>query len=326
MLEGERVATIVHRRPMRVPARELRGPGASLSALSWVGWVSVVAAAAWFVLSMRPLLDTGDAQTWSWGGVARLAWSGLSDAVVIGLPAALEWGVPDARRRTPLLLRATVLLALQVVGGGALILARTWLAEATDLGLDFGSPVGLSLTMLQLGTVVIGIGGVWALSDGLIDAGARIGRRLLVAATVTGVILGTWLVPFLLPLNELGAAVGQPLFWLNLASLFLYTVDTVLWCIVAVRLIVGFRVGQRPRRAWAIGMFAGVVSIAARLGSMLLVLGGLQDVWASVVAALLYGAPWILLLLALLAGLGRGRERRDAPPSRMHLFILNPTA
>jgi hypothetical protein len=101
----------------------------------------------------------------------------------------------------------------------------------------------------------------------------------------------------------------------------------VLWCIVAVRLIVGFQDSLRPGRAWAIGMFTGVAIVAARLVSMLLVLGGVRDAWLSVAVQLvLVGAPWILLVLAFLAGLGRGRERRDAPPRRMRLFIRNPTA
>ncbi len=321
---------------MRVPAPELRGPGASLSALTWVGWVSLVVAAAWFANGIRPVLDMGDIRSWNWLEVARLAWWSITDASIIALPAALEWGVPGARLRTPLLLRGTALLATQVLGGGAVTLAQTWLFEATDLAFDLESPVGLSLGLLRVGMGVIGIAGVWALSDGMLDAGARIGRPRLAAAIVVGVILGAWLVAFYLPQDdELGSALGQPLFWLNLAALFLYTVDTVLWCIVAVRLFVGFQARQRPRRAWAIGMLAGVVLIAARLVSILPILGGQQDAWLSVVVQLLLsvvaqlllgGAPWILLVLALLAGLGRGRERRDPPPRRMRLFIRNPTA
>ena len=35
---------------------------------------------------------------------------------------------------------------------------------------------------------------------------------------------------------------------------------------------------------------------------------------------------WIALALAFVAGLGRGRVRRDGPPHRMRLYVLNPTA
>ncbi len=320
------MATIVHRRLVRLPAPEPRGPGASFSALTWVGWVSMIGAVAWFANGMRPVLDMGDIQSWNWLEVARLAWWELADAAIIALPAALEWGVPGARRRTPLLLRGTVWLALLLVARGALSLIQGWLVVTADFQLDFESPVGLSLTMVQLGTVVIGIAGVWALSDGLIDAGSRIGRRLLATAIVVGLILVTWILPFYaVSAGDLGSALGRPLFWLNLVGLILYVIDTVLWCIVAVRLMAGFGARLRPRRAWAIGALAGAAMIAARAFSMLLSITGGQDAWLTVVAQLLAVAPWILLVLALLAGLGRGRERRDAPPRRMRLFIRNPT-
>ena len=321
------MATIVHRRPLRSPAPELRGPGASLSSLTWVGWVSLVVAAAWFVAGLRPILDMGDVRSWRWPDVAWLAWRELADAVLIALPAALEWGVPGARRRTPLLLRGTVLLALLMVARGILTLVQGWLFDTVGFEGDFESPVWLSLTLVQLGTIVVGIGGVWALSDGLIDAGARIGRRLLAAASVTGVVLVTWIVPFYaVSPDALGSALSQPLFWLNLVGLILYVIDTVLWSIVAVRLMAGFGARLRPERAWAIGALAGAAMIAVRAFSMLLSITGGQDAWLTVVAQLLYGAPWILLVLSLLAGLGRGHERRDVPPRRMRLFIRNPTA
>jgi hypothetical protein len=311
---------------MRIPAPEPRGPGASLSALTWVGWVSLIAAVAWFLVSMRPLLDTGDIGTWNWGEVTWLAWRGLADAAIIALPAALEWGVPGARRRTPLLLRGTVLLALLLVARGALTLIQAWLFDTTDFGFDFESPIGLSLTLVQLGTVVLGIAGVWAISDGLVDVGSRLSRRLLAAAIVVGLILGAWIVPiYAVSVDDLGSALGRPLFWLNLVGLVLYVVDSVLWCIVAVRLLAGFTARLRPGRGWAIGALAGAAMLAARALSMLLSITGGQDAWLTVVAQLLYDAPWILLVLAFLAGVGRGRERRDAPPPRMHLFIRNPT-
>jgi hypothetical protein len=216
--------------------------------------------------------------------------------------------------------------AADAVAAPGVGVVRAWLFETTELAFDFDSPVGLSLGLLQLGTVVVGLAGVWALSDGLIDAGARIGRRLLVAAIAVGLILGAWLVPFYLPsADAVGSTMARPLFWLNLAGLFLYTVDAVLWSIVAVRLMVGSQLHLRPGRAWAIGAFAGAAFILARLVSMLLVLGRMQDAWLNVPAQLLAAAPWILLVLAFLAGLGRGRLRHDAPPRRMRLFIRNPT-
>jgi hypothetical protein len=225
------------------------------------------------------------------------------------------------------MVRGTVWLALLLAARGALSLIQGWLVDTADFQFDFESPVGLSLTLVQLGTVLIGIAGVWALSDGLIDAGSRIGRRLLAAAIAVGLILVTWIVPFYAAsAHNLGSALGQPLFWLNLVGLVLYLVDTVLWCIVAVRLMAGFGAHLRPGRAWVIGALAGAAMIAARAFSMLLNITGGRGDLLTVVAQLLDGAPWILLVLAFLAGLGRGRERRDAPPRRMRLFIRNPTA
>ncbi len=319
------MAKIVHRRPVRVPAPELRGPGASLSALTWVGWVSLIAAVAWFVNGMRPVLDMGDIRSWSWPEVAWLARKSIADASVIALPAALEWGVPGARTRTPVLMRGAVLLALANLLRGAVSIVPQLLFVSLDADFAPDSASWLSFWMLEMGVSVVVIAGVWTLSDGLIDAGARIGRRLFMAAIVAGLALVAWLVPLQVSADALGGTLGLPTALLGLAGLALAAIDSVLWCVVAVRLMAGFGARLRPRRAWAIGALAGAAMIAARTFSMLLGITGGQGAWLTVVAQLLAVAPWILLVLALLAGLGRGRERRDAPPRRMRLFIRNPT-
>jgi len=324
------LATIVHRRP--APATRpapARGPGASLDALTWVGWASGLAAFGFLVFGLRPLTELGDPRFWDWSQVGLTVLESVRSATVVLLPAALEWGVPGARRRTPWLMRGVVLLAVEQLARPVLEVAREQYFERVPVAavVYFDTPVGLALVLVSLGISVLGIAGAWALSDGLSDAGARPRRAIVVGVVAVGTALALYVYLPLYGFFTEGVVqeVDRLLWWLNLGGLLLGFVDIALWLMVGVRLLAGLPFGLRPRRAWVLAAAAGACVIGLRLLASLLPLVDLAASELGWGLRLVTDASWVLLLLAFAAGLGRGRERREERPRRMRLFILNPT-
>jgi hypothetical protein len=324
------MATIVHRRIARdLGPAPARGPGARLDALTWIGWASAVAAFGVLVFGLRPLMDLGNFRFWDWNQVGDTVLATLRDAAIVALPAALEWGVPGARHRTRWLMRGTVLLALEQMARPVLDLARdqyvTLVPDAASAGFD--TPAGLALVLVSMAVSVIGIAGAWALSDGLADAGAR-PRRIVVAGVVAaGVALSLFVYLPLYGFFTEGAVfeTDKLLWWLNLGGLALGFLDLALWLMVAVRLLAGWPFHLRPRRAWALAAVAGACVLAYRLLAPVLVLSALNVPELAWGLRIVSSGSWILLVLALAAGLGRGRERREGPPRRVRLFVLSPS-
>lgn len=326
------MATIVHRRVAQDhgPA-PLRGPGASLDALTWVGWTSAVLAFGFLVFGLRPITELGGPQTWDWNQVADTALRTVRSAAVVALPAALEWGVPGARRATPWLMRGAFLLALEEALRPVLRVAQDQyferLPEAMDMGFD--TPAGLALVLVSLAVTLLGLAGAWALSDGLADAGARLRRAIRVGVVAAGTALS--IAAYLPAYGFFGQGAvfetDKVLWWLNLGGLALGFVDIAVWLLVGVRLVGGLLARPRlhPRRAWILGAVAGACVLGYRFLAPLLFLvvpGAVELGWG---LRVLSDATWILLLLALATGLGRGRERREGRPRRVRLFVLNPT-
>ena len=324
------MATIVNRRlaPATGPA-PARRPGASLDALTWVGWASGLAAFGFLVFGLRPLGELGDPRFWDWSQIGYTVLESVRNATVVALPAALEWGVPGARRRTPWLMRGVVLLALEQLARPVIDFARERYIElvpdAFELGFD--TPAGLALVLLSLGASVLGIAGAWALSDGLSDAGARPRRAIVVGVVAAGTALALYAYLPLYGFFTEGVVqeTDKLLWWLNLGGLLLGFVDIALWLMVGVRLLAGLPFGLRPRRAWVLAAVAGACVIGQRLLASMLPLADLAASELNWGLRFVTDVSWVLLLLALAAGLGRGRERREERPRRLRLYILNPT-
>jgi hypothetical protein len=324
------LATIIHRRLAPAAGRAApRGPGASLDSITWVGWLFALGGFAWLVYALRPLLQLGDIGTWDWPVVGDLVVRSLRDAAIVAMPFALELGVPGARRRTPWLMRGLVLLALDQLSKPVLGYAREFAFTELDPGGDpflYQTPLALSLGLLTLATNLLTIGGAWALSDGLADAGSRPRPRLLAAVVILGTTIS---VIAYLPVSGFfgeGAVAGdQPAFWLNLAGLLLGLVEISLWFAVGTRLAMGPTFRLRPRRAWLLGAATGAVILLARFAYPLILAAQVQSFELSMALALGTSVGWIVLFLAFAAGLGRGRERREERPRRLRLYVRNPT-
>ncbi len=329
------MATIVHRRPAPRRAPEApRGPGGSFDSLTWVGYASLVAAFGFLVFGLRPLADMGDPRTWDLSNVFGLVVSSVRNAAVVALPAALEWGVPGARRVTPWLLRGTVLIALEPLLRAGLRLVQGWWFDfqaandlLTDDPLGYDTPFGVAIWLVGLAISIVGMAGAWSLSDGLADGGGRLRRRLIVVLVTVGTlaVLATY-VPYLGYL-EPGATidVGSIVMWMSLVGLALDLVDNAIWLMVAARLIAGFVAQVRPRAAWGLGALAASGMFVIRLLGPVLTLWSPEGGYGYAFAAVSV-LSWVLLVVAFLAGLGRGRIRRRPVPRRVRLFILNPTS
>lgn len=323
------MATIVHRRmaPRRDPEPP-RGPGARLDALTWIGWASAVAAFGFLVFGLRPLAEMGDVRSWNFGQAWDLVRGALRDASIAFLPAALELGVPGARSRTPWLMRGTVLLAVEQVARPALDWARNQYVELVPEAMTAGydTPVGLALLLVTLGVTILGIAGAWALADGLADAGAR-PRRAIVVAVVglgTGLALAAYLPPYIGESSpiDVGTVVG----WVNVVGLGAAFLDIAVWLMAGTRLLSGAFLRLLPRTAWILAFLAGLSLVAVQLSFPVFSAWLPVPVEVLVAFGLVSAMGWVALALAFLAGLGRGRTRRDGPPRRMRLYVLNPTS
>lgn len=318
------MATIVHRRPAvrRAPA-PAKGPGGSLRGLSRAGWLFGVAGIAWFAWNVRTLVGLGDPQQLTVATVAQVILDALRGACLVALVAALEIGVPRARRVAPWLWRGALLLGAEQLGRGLLGAARGWAVENNLISgaVTFDEPLGLAFILLTFAAAIVGIAGAWALSDGLADAGARAPRPLLLLAAAIGVVITAW--SFGLLSGAVPFDFGTLASWLNVVAFLLTFLDIALWMVIAVRLVTGALRRRPPREAWLYGALAGGLFLVIRVVFPVLSIVGVAQELAVVLNALA-AAPWIFLFLALSGGVGRGREARDGRATPMRLFVLHP--
>ncbi len=327
------MATIIHRRP--APARgaePARGPGASLDALTPLGYASAVAAFGFLVFGLRPLADLGGTQLWNWGGVAEIVFNTLRNAAIVGLPAALEWGVPGARRVTPWLMRGTVLLALEQLAQPLLSAAQEFVStqlEPNSQPFAYDTPLSLALGILRLSLNLLAIGGAWALADGLFDAGSRPRRGIVGGVVIAGMAVSAYAY---LPLYGLwpGAQtpwpIDTPVFWMNLVGIAMGFLEIALWYVVGTRLVAGLAFRLRPRLGWGLGAVAGAASLAVRFAVPLMTLGQVQDPLAGQAVYVLATGLWIVLWVAFAAGLGRAREHHAGRVRLTRLYVRNPVS
>jgi hypothetical protein len=319
------VARIEHRRNVRTPAvlhvagephegadqgADADGealpeaPDRALDRLTWLGWVSAGVAIGWLFLQLRALLEADAfAETRRLDTVLAIV-RALAGAAALALPAGLEVGVERASRRVPWIYRAAVLLAVAQVATIVLGQARDRFLTDVDLT-DPSQPAVLAYGIAALAPAIATIGGMWALSDGLWDVGARPSRLILrlVGGAAILVVLLTY-VPYLNQLFSTDAVLISALNVLRLAiSLGLIGITAV----AGTHLLAGAVGSRTPRLAWAFAGVAGACYVLGTFGQAVIGVPFPQDVLLGLsyaVFALDSAAP-ILLLLAFATGLAR---------------------
>lgn len=241
-----------------------------------------------------------------WSGVPdRLPLAARSGAMVM-LPAAVAWGTPDRERRNRWLWTGALIVAGTQLLRYPVSVASRWLfTTLIDGGADFSDPL---LTLLSLGIGLLlaagSVLGIWALGEGLKDAGGRSEVAVVVALLVSivfGLLLG---IPSLMG----GLRVDMEL----VASLVSLVVNLLLLFVaglLAGRAVAGALNGARPAGAWRAGAIGAVALwvvpilslVALLLSSFLLVENGLAISYLGVVSYV----GWPLFAVSVALGMGR---------------------
>jgi hypothetical protein len=269
---------------------------------------------AWFI---------GATEWWS-GVPERLPLAARSGAMVM-LPAAVAWGTPDrALRNQWLWTGALIVAATQLLRYPVGVASRWLFTTLVDGGMDFSDPL---LTLVSLGIALLlaagSVLGIWALGEGLKDAGGRSEVAVVVAlvvAIVFGLLLG---IPSLMG----GLRVDLELV-ASLVSLIVNLLLLFVEGLLAGRAVAGALNGARPAGAWRAGAVGAVVlwvlpilSLAALLvSSFLLVENVLAIPYLGVVTY--FGWP----LFAVSVALGMGRLAVRSPSGMGASFVIRGTA
>jgi len=339
------MTTLVHRRRLPPVLSEPRGPGGTigpalsrqLAPLTWVGWLSIVAAVAYLLSEAWTLLAQGggpQSDSFLWLGVVRA----LGAAAAILAPAALELGYPGVGRRNARLLTGLALLALAVllrpVVGFASDRAADILYQGSEVVVGDQPPPDPTMILIALhqsldvGRELVTLAGwVW-LCRGLLAAGSRPPWRLVVIAMLAVVVVdAAYNVAFLPALVDAGVWVG------NVVTVVVGMVVGSAATAAAVILIWGARRGLLPTVAWRLGAAAAAsllaVWILALAFSFALQVGGLPgpeqvpvDMTLLTASTTLGDLATVLLFGACLAGLGRGPARRRVVGPRRRRFQI----
>lgn len=235
-------------------------------------------------------------------------------AAMVALPAAVAWA-RSARDDRPngWLWRGALIVALVQVARYPASAAGGVLLERD---LDLAGIVQLGLGLVLAGASILG---VWALGEGVKDAGGR-SPVAVVVALVIAVAFGLLLViPSLMVGVELGVASIASLLSVALNGLFVF-VEALL----AGRTAAGVIAGVSPRRAWRAGTIGAAVILAVPLLSFVTLLatslsqaGG--ESFSIPFLNVLTCFGWPLLATAIATGMGRIPVSRDGEADRAYL-------
>jgi hypothetical protein len=324
------MATIVHRRyaaPRAAAPVEPHAPDARLDQLTWFGWASAVLAVATLIIQLMPLTRVDAFAENRLLEQVMTVLRSVSASAPLALVAALELGLPNARARAPWLWRGVLLYAL----GQALLFGLQQLSDRFLSGQDFADPTNpwyLILSVAALAMAILQIGGLWSMSDGLGDLGARPGRSILVGLPVIA-MLGTAIgyVSLVVQSGLEGLLAGGVLTFVALLRVAALVATAGLLVAVGVRLVTGAIDRLPARRAWITGAIAGGSLIGFVLLQALRVqrLGDLAYA-AAVLTLVLEMLGWVLLVSALAGGLGRAALIRVAPRRFITRWVRYPAA
>ncbi len=287
--------------------------------LPGIGRVFIVLAAVVLVAELWPIVNawTIGADEW-WSEFPNRLPGAARAAAVVALPAAVAWARPtDPGSNAWLWKGAVIVAAVQALRYPA------GLVQGELLAMDGDMPylAGLVLSMLLALLTVLG---VWALSEGLKDAGGRATRSVLILVAVLVLAL---MILVLGPSFLSGVVVDLSLL-VGVVSIVSNGLFLLAQGVLAARAVTGALGGAEPRQAWRIGALAAVVLLLIPVISLLAVvvaqLGQGTDLGLlarGLSIATFFG--WPLFAFAVSAGMGRLPIQRTSPPAagrhRLHV-------
>jgi hypothetical protein len=295
---------IEHRRPRPGHGDTRVGP----RRLPPVGFAFLGLAAVAAVIELWPIVNAIwiGATTWP-GEVPRLLPQVARAAGMVVLPAAVAWASPTRYRTNGWLWKGALIVAIVQLLRYAVDFARdavlNWLIEG-GASIDDPAPmlinIGIGLALASLAVL-----GVWALGEGIKDAGGQ-SRVAVAVSVVASIALGLLLV---VPAFMGGVTLGIELIpdLLSVAINMLFVLANGL---LAGRAIAGVIRGLRPVGAWRGGAIGATVVFLVPVLSLgvLLVNSYLLDSADGIAIPFLGVASWFgwpLVALSLAAGMGR---------------------
>ena len=169
-MEGAALARIEHR---RTPL----GPAGTAPSIRGLPPVALVLLGLGIVVALVELWPIGNAwwigATEWWTEVPQALPIAARSAAMLMLPAAVAWATPDRARRNTWLWQGALIVAVVQLLRYPARAASSWLFEATAVGdgsgneaLFTGANLALSIALARASIL-----GIWALSEGLTDAG-----------------------------------------------------------------------------------------------------------------------------------------------------------
>ncbi len=247
------MARIVHRHrlPSLAPARGLRR-------LPVPGRVFLVLAAVVAAVELWPAIDA------IWLGVTDIV-DELStvlpttfrNAAIVALPAAVLWARSRAPRVNPWLWKGAVLVAAVQLSRYPIGLVQETLVEAASTSeAGAASPEYAIASILALLLAFATALGIWALSEGLKDAGARFPNLVIVGLAVAVAAVMTFVFgPSVRAAIEAG---NDPQLPINLVSVLANGLYLLSLAVLGARGVAGVARALDGRMAWRLGAIAAV--------------------------------------------------------------------
>jgi hypothetical protein len=306
---GEGLGRIEHRQTRRGSA-----PRHDLGTLPVVGRVFLALAALTAAIELWPIVNAIwiGATTWP-GEIPDLLPQAARAAGMVALPAAVAWASPRRYRTNGWLWNGALLVAvIQLLRYPVDVARDAAINSLMEGGADLGDPVPLVLNLgVGLGLAFLSVLGVWALGEGLKDAGGRSTVAVVVAAVVSLALGLLLLVPAFMAGATLELGFVPDLLSVAVNSLYVFAN-----ALLAGRAIAGVLRGLRPVAAWRAGAVGGsvaflipVLSLAVLLVSSYLLPADAPFSVPYLGVATYFGWP----LVAIAIGMGMGRLERRAP-------------
>jgi hypothetical protein len=311
---------IEHRQPRRGAV-----PGVGPRRLPVVGRIFVALAAVVAVIELWPIVNAISIGATDWtDDLPQLLPQVFRAAAIVALPAAVAWGSPTRYRANRWLWKGALIVALVQVARYPADFARDAVITALlDGGASFEDLVPTLVNVgVGFGLAILSVLGVWALGEGLKDAGGH--SRVAVAAAIVAAL--AMAIVLVVPSLMAGAVLSPFPDGLSLAINSLYVFAEAL---LAARGIAGALRGVRPAIAWRAGAIGASVVFVVPMLSLAILLANsyLLPSDSPIVTPLLGVATyfgWPLLAIAL--GMGMGRLTAPAPSLVGSGFVMRGRA